>query len=58
MEGLRVLIDQKNTHKYFKPLTLVDIEPRPLLMREEMLYRNLQRVQNASIVGVDVREDG
>jgi len=26
-------------------------------MREEMLYRNLQRVQNASIVGVDVGSD-
>jgi len=48
---------KNNTHKYFKPLTIVDIELRPLLMREELLYKNLQRIRNASMVGVDVRSD-
>jgi len=48
---------KRNTHRYFKPLTIIDVELRPLLMREQMLYRNLQRVRNASIVGVDVGGD-
>jgi len=48
---------KNNTHKYFKPLIIVDVELRPLLMKEELLYKNLQRVQNASMVGVDVGSD-
>ena len=48
---------KRNTHRYFKPLTIIDVELRPLLMREQMLYRNLQRVRNAGIVGVDVGGD-
>jgi hypothetical protein len=50
-------LTKNNTHRYFKPLTIIDIELRPLLMREQMLYRNLQRVRNASMVGVDVGSD-
>ncbi|MCL7402104.1 MAG: hypothetical protein LZ168_04895, partial [Thaumarchaeota archaeon] len=50
-------LTKNNTHRYFKPLTLIDIELRPLLMREEMLYRNLQRVRSAGVVGVDVGGD-
>ena len=46
-----------NTHKYFKPLTLIDVEMRPLLMRESMLYRSLQRVQGAGMIGIDVGVD-
>jgi len=45
---------KNNTHRYFKPLTIIDVELRPLLMKEQMLYRNLQRVRNASIIGIDV----
>jgi len=48
---------KNNTHRYFRPLTIIDIELRPLLMRENMLYKNLQRIRNASIVGVDVESD-
>jgi hypothetical protein len=45
---------KRNTHRYFKPLTIIDVELRPLLMKEQMLYKNLQRVRNASIIGIDV----
>jgi len=45
---------KNNTHRYFKPLTIIDVELRPLLIEEEMFYNNLQRIRNASIVGVDV----
>jgi len=48
---------KNNTHRYFRLLDVVDVELRPLLMREEMLYKSLQRVQRASIVGVDVGGD-
>jgi hypothetical protein len=48
---------KRNTHRYFKPLTIIDIEMRPLLMKEEMLYKNLQRIHRASMVGVDVGGD-
>jgi hypothetical protein len=48
---------KNNTHRYFKPLTIIDAELRPLLMREHMLYKNLQRVRSASMVGVDVGGD-
>jgi hypothetical protein len=48
---------KNNTHRYFKPLTIIDVELRPLLMREEMLYRNLQRIRSAGLVGVDVGGD-
>ena len=40
---------KRNTRRYFKPLTVIDVELRPLLMREQMLYRSLQRVWNASL---------
>jgi hypothetical protein len=48
---------KRNTHRYFRQLTIVDVELRPLLMKEEMLYRSLQRIRNTSIVGVDVGGD-
>ena len=48
---------RNTTHRYFKTLSIIDIELRPLLMRENMLYNNLQRIRNASIVGVDVGSD-
>ena len=48
---------KNNTHRYFKSLTIIDIELRPLLMRENMLYKNLQRTRNTSIFGVDVESD-
>ena len=48
---------KNNTHRYFRLLTIIDVELRPLLMREEILYKNLQRVRNTSRVGVDVGSD-
>jgi len=48
---------KNNTHRYFRLLTIIDIELRPLLMKEELLYKNLQRIRNTSMVGVDVRSD-
>jgi len=45
---------KNNTHRYFRLLTIVDVELRPLLMKEELLYKNLQRVQRASMIGVDI----
>jgi len=45
---------KNDTHRYFKPLTIIDVELRPLLMKEELLYKNLQRVQRASMIGIDV----
>ena len=48
---------KNNTHRYFKTLTMIDIELRPLLMRKNMLYKNLQRIRNTSIFDVDVESD-
>jgi hypothetical protein len=48
---------KNNIHKYFRPLTIIDVELRSLLMKEQTLYKNLQRIPNASIVGVDVGGD-
>ena len=48
---------KNNTHRYFKPLKIVDVEMRPLLIRERILYRNLQRIQRTSMIGVDVGSD-
>jgi len=48
---------KNNTHRYFRLLTIVDVELRPLLMREEMLYKSLQRVQRTSMIGVEVGSD-
>jgi len=48
---------KNNIHRYFRPLTIIDVELKPLLMKEQMLYRNLQRIPNASIVGVGVGSD-
>jgi hypothetical protein len=50
-------LSKRNTHRYFKPLTIIDIEMRPLLMKEQMLYKSLQRIHRASIIGVDVGSD-
>jgi len=50
-------LSKNNTHRYFRLLTIVDVELRPLLMKEEMFYKNLQRVRSASMVGVDVGSD-
>ncbi len=46
-----------DTHKYFRLLTIIDVELRPLLMKEQMIYKNLQRVQRMGEVGVDVSSD-
>jgi hypothetical protein len=48
---------KNNTYRYFKPLTIINVELRPLFMREQILYKNLQRIRNASLVGVDVGGD-
>jgi len=48
---------KNNTHRYFRLLTIVDVELRPLLMREEVLYKSLQRVQRTSMIGVEVGSD-
>ena len=48
---------KNNTHRYFKPLTIVDVELRPLLMKEGLLYKDLQRIRNASMIGVDIGSD-
>jgi len=48
---------KNNTYRYFRLLTIVDVELRPLLMKENMFYNNLQRIRNASMVGVDVGSD-
>jgi len=48
---------KKNTHRYFRLLTIVDVELRPLLMKETLLYKNLQRIHRASMAGVDVGSD-
>jgi hypothetical protein len=50
-------LTKNNTHRYFRQLTLIDVELRPLLMKEQILYKNLQRVRSAGIVGVDVGGD-
>ena len=50
-------LSKRNTHRYFKPLTIIDIEMRPLLMKGRMLYKSLQRIHRASIIGVDVGSD-
>ena len=48
---------KNNTHRYFRLLNIVDVELRPLLMKETLLYKNLQRIRNASMAGVDVGSD-
>jgi hypothetical protein len=48
---------KNNIHRYFRHLTIIDVGLRPMLMREQMLYRNLQRIRSASVVGVDVGGD-
>jgi len=36
---------KNNTHRYFKPLTIIDIELRQLLMRENMLYKTSKELE-------------
>ena len=48
---------RNNTHRYSKFLTIVDVELRPFLMKEKILYRNLQRIQNALIIDVDTESN-
>jgi hypothetical protein len=43
-------LTKNNTHRYFRLLTIIDVELRPLLMKEQMLYKNLQRIHRASII--------
>ncbi len=45
---------KKNTHRYFKEINNVDVELRPLLMKENILYKTLQKLQAMKEVGVDV----
>ncbi len=46
-----------NTNKYFRQLTMIDVELRPLLMKEQIIFRNFQRVQRMGEFGIDVSED-
>jgi len=48
---------KNNTHRYFKLLTIVDVELRPLLLKEMILYKDLQKIRNASMIGVDIGSD-
>ena len=47
-------LTDNNTHRYFRLSATIDVVLRPLLIRAEMLYKNLQRIRNTIIVGVDV----
>jgi hypothetical protein len=50
-------LTKNNTHRYFKPLTIIGVEMRPLFIREQMLYKSLQGVRSASRVGINVEGD-
>jgi len=56
-KAYELLLIKNNTHRYFRPLSIVDVELRPMLMNEEMLYMNLQRIWNASRIGINVESD-
>jgi len=54
MEVYELSLIKNNTHRI---LYIVYVELRPLLMKETLLYGNLQRIGNASMAGVDVGSD-
>jgi len=45
---------KNNTHRYFKLLTIVDVEMRALFMKEAVLYKSLQRIQQINLLNVDI----
>ena len=53
-------ISMGNVHKWFKPITIVDVELRPLLMKEELISRAVDKLDTAIDLGVkadEVEED-
>ena len=48
---------RNNTHRYFKLLTIVDVELRPFLMKEKILCMNLQRIRNTLVIDVDTESN-
>jgi len=46
-----------NLHKWFKPITIIDVELKPLLMLEKMYDRWLRRTSQYAALGVDVTAD-
>ena len=48
---------KRNTHRYFRQLTIIDVELRPLLMKEQIIYKNLDRIRKMREIGIDVSSD-
>ena len=49
-------ISMGNVHKWFKPITIVDVELRPLLMKEELISRAVDKLDTAIDLGVKADE--
>jgi len=46
-----------NPHKWFKPITLVDVELRPLLMLERGAWKVVQRLKARKVLGIEIPVD-
>ena len=49
-------ISMGNVHKWFKPITIMDVEVRPLLMKEAAVARMIDRLERMKMMGVQVNE--
>ena len=50
-------IIKDNLHKWFKPITIIDVNLKPLLMLERMYNQRLRRTRQYAALGVDVSAD-
>jgi len=50
-------IAKGNLHKWFKPITIIDVELKPFLMLEKMYGRWLRRAYQYAALGVDMNAD-
>ena len=45
-------VSMGNVHKWFKPITIVDVELRPLLTKEAMIARMVDRLEKMKMMGM------
>jgi len=48
---------RNNTHLYFREITVIDAELRPLLMKKQAVFKDLHRMYCLHEIGVDVSND-
>ncbi len=49
-------VEKGNLHKWFLPITMIDVELRPILSKEQTLHKTVRRLERMDELSIEVRE--